>query len=57
MKLEMASDTLAMGIDTWGDYGMTSEAYLLQDANVPLTMKKGSLIDILLWGIFWLHLR
>lgn len=59
MKLNfgMANDAGAMGIDSWGDNGMTLETYLLQDANVPLTTKKGSIIDILLWAIFWLHLR
>lgn len=40
-----------------GEYGMTSAEYLQQDANVPLTIKKGSIIEILLWAIFWLHLR
>lgn len=59
MKLNLgtSNDTAAIEIDTWGDYGMTSEAYLLQCANVPLTVKKGSIIDILLWAIFWLHLK
>lgn len=57
LNLGMANDTAAIGIDTCEDYGMTSKAYLLQEANVPLTVKKGSILDILLWAIFWLHLK
>lgn len=57
LNFEMASSAAVIDLDRWGDYGMASEAYLQQDANVPLTTKKGSILDILLWAIFWLHLR
>lgn len=56
-NLVMTNVMVPIQIDTSSDYGMTSDAYLLQDANVPLTVKKGSIIDILLWAMFWLHLQ
>jgi len=57
INLEVANSAAVIDIDRWGDYGRVWEDYLEQDANIPLKTKKGSVIDILLWAIFWLHLR